>query len=380
MTRAPAPAGAGATPGRRLRVAFLSHHFGEYSVRLASALARVADVQLLLPRALYEPFAGLADPALTVVPFDRPRLRQPVAQLRSVRDLVRSVRAFAPDVLHVQQGHLWANLALPFLRSIPLVVTVHDARHHPGDAESARTPQWVMDAGFRLATDLVVHAETVAATVRERFARPADEVHVVPHIAIGGREDAPPRAEEPATVLFFGRIWPYKGLEYLVRAEPLVTAAVPAARFVVAGRGEDFERYRRMMVHPDRFEVRNEFISEDDRVALFQRASVVVLPYVEASQSGVVPVAYAFSKPVVATTVGGLPEVVDDGATGYLVAPRDEGALAAAIVRLLADPDLRRRMGEAGRRKLEAECGPAVVAAQTLAVYERALARRRAAT
>jgi glycosyltransferase involved in cell wall biosynthesis len=362
--------------GGRLRVAFLSHHFGEYSVRLASALARIADVQLLLPRALFEPFAGLADPALTVEPFDRPRLRQPVAQLRSARELAERIRAFRPDVLHVQQGHLWANLALPFLRSIPLVVTVHDARHHPGDAESARTPQWVMDAGFRLASDLIVHAGTVEATVRERIGRSGDDVHLVPHIAIGGREDAPHRDEDPAMVLFFGRIWPYKGLEYLVRAEPLVTAAVPQVRFVVAGRGEDLDRYVRMMVHPERFEVRNAFISEDDRVELFQRAAVVVLPYLEASQSGVVPVAYAFAKPVVATTVGGLPEAVDDGVTGLLVPPADEAALAAAIVRLLRDPDLRHRMGAAGLRKLEAESGPDVVAAQTLAVYERAIARR----
>lgn len=362
--------------GRRLRVSFLSHHFGEYSVRLASALARVADVQLLLPRSLFEPFAGLADPALSVELFDRPRLRQPLAQLRSARELRQRIRAFRPDVLHVQQGHLWANLALPFLRSIPLVVTVHDARHHPGDAESARTPQWVMDAGFRLASDLIVHAATVETTLRERNGRSVSDVHVVPHIAIGGREDAPQRDEDPTAVLFFGRIWPYKGLEYLVRAEPLVATAVPEVRFVIAGRGENLDRYLRMMVHPDRFVVRNEFISEDDRVELFQQAAVVVLPYLEASQSGVVPVAYAFAKPVVATTVGGLPEAVDDGVTGLLVPPADEGALAAAIVRLLRDPNLRHRMGAAGLRKLETESGPEVVAAQTLAVYERAVARR----
>ena len=70
-------------------------------MRLASALAHVADVQLLVPRALLEPFVGLADPALSVVAFEKPRLRQPVAQLRSVRELAGRIRAFRPDVLHV---------------------------------------------------------------------------------------------------------------------------------------------------------------------------------------------------------------------------------------------------------------------------------------
>lgn len=361
----------------RPRVAFLSHHFGEYSVRLASALAADADVTLMLPRTLFEPFQGLVHPALSVHAFERPRLRQGFAQLRSVASLRRVLRACSPDVLHVQQGHMWANLLLPFVRDLPLVVTVHDVQHHPGDRESARTPQWIYDGGFRLADDLVVHAEPLRDAVLRRFGRSHDSVHVVPHIAIGGRSDLARVATEPATVLFFGRIWPYKGLEYLIRAAPAVSAAVPEARFVIAGKGEDMDRYRRMMDDPSRFEVHDAYVTDEHRVELFQRASVVVLPYVEASQSGVVPIAYEFETPVVATTVGGLPEAVEDGATGLLVAPRDEGALAEAIVRLLRDPALRQRMGLAGKRKLDAESGPAVVAAKTLEVYEHAMHRRR---
>ena len=63
-----------------------------------------------------------------------------------------------------------------------------------------------------------------------------------------------------------------------------------------------------MMVHPERFIVHNEYVSDEKRAELFRRASVVVLPYIEASQSGIIPIAYRFGKPVVATTVGGLPE------------------------------------------------------------------------
>ena len=86
----------------------------------------------------------------------------------------------------------------------------------------------------------------------------------------------------------------------------------------------------------------------------------------------VIPVAYTFSKPVVATTVGGLPEMVEDGRTGYLVRPRDERALADAIVRLLQDKELRHRLGASGKRRIDEECSPAVVAQLTLAIYRSA--------
>jgi glycosyltransferase involved in cell wall biosynthesis len=181
--------------------------------------------------------------------------------------------------------------------------------------------------------------------------------------------------EEEQLILFFGHIWPYKGLDYLIRAEPLITAQLPKARIIIAGKGVDFDRYRRMMVHPRNFVVHNNFIAENDAAALFRRANVVVLPYVEATQSGVIPLAYSFGKPVIATSVGGLPEQVEHGRTGIIVPPRSEQALAEAIIRLLQDPNLRRQFGENGRRKAEQEWSAANVAEKTFTVYETAARR-----
>ncbi len=131
------------------------------------------------------------------------------------------------------------------------------------------------------------------------------------------------------------------------------------------------------MRDPLEFEVHNRWIEEDERTALFRRAGVVVLPYTEASQSGVVPMAYACGKPVVATRTGGLPEVVEHGETGLLVPPRDEDALAEAVIKLLRDADFRRRLGRKGREKLLTEWSPKVVARQTADVYRRAIDDRR---
>jgi glycosyltransferase involved in cell wall biosynthesis len=216
-----------------------------------------------------------------------------------------------------------------------------------------------------------VHADYLKQMTVNALHIPAEQIDVIPMIALG-KESGEQIEEDEHQILFFGRIWGYKGLEYLIRAEPLITEQIPEARIVIAGEGEDFERYRRMMHHPERFVVYNEYVSDETRDRLFQRASVVVLPYVEATQSAVIPIAYTFAKPVVATTVGGLPELVDDGLSGYLVPPRDERAIADAVVRLLRDPDLRSRMGRYGRRLLDAECSARVVADKTLGVYRQA--------
>ncbi len=361
-----------------MRIAFLSFDFGEYCVRLASAIVQAAssdeDVELLLllPESYIATNRQELNPHVALYPFTKPRIRQPFRQLRLVRNLHREIRRFAPDLVHYQHRHPWFNLSLPLLNRYPLVITIHDPREHAGDNESRRMPQVISDFGYHRADRVIVHAEYLKQMTRDALDIPTEQIDVIPMIALG-KESEDPVAEDGNLVLFFGRIWGYKGLEYLIRAEPLITEQVPEARIVIAGEGEDFARYRRMMRHPERFVVYNEYVSDETRDELFQRASVVVLPYVEATQSAVIPVAYTFAKPVVATTVGGLPELVDDGRSGYLVPPRDEHAIADAVVRLLKDRDLRHRMGHDGRRMLDAECAASVVAGRTLDVYRQAI-------
>jgi glycosyltransferase involved in cell wall biosynthesis len=352
-----------------MKVTLLSFDFGEYCIRLASALVRHADVLLLLPHQQAAPHLPLLERAVNFQPFHKPRMRQPLQRLRMLRTLMRHIRRFDPDVLHFQQGPLWFNLVLPFLRQYPLVLTSHDPRPHVGDREAQMLPQAVADFGFRRAAQVIVHGKTLKRVVVEDLHFPSEHVHVIPHIVLGDDTGQPEVREDNRLILFFGRIWAYKGLEYLIRAEPLITARVPDAKIVIAGEGEDFARYRRQMVHPDTFIVHNEYVPHDKRTALFRQASLVVLPYIDASQSGVIPLAYTFAKPVVATTVGSLPEMVEDGHTGYLVPPRDEKALSDAIVRLLQDQELRRQYGANGKLKIETECSPSVVAEQTFAVY-----------
>ena len=167
------------------------------------------------------------DPKVQFRAFDKPRLRQPIRQFALAARLLSQIRKFQPDVIHYQQGHMWFNLMLPLLRSYPLVVTIHDPRHHAGDVDSQRTPQRLMDFGFRRADRVIVHGEALKRHVIDLFGKKAEMVHVIPHVAIGSVDVPEAAADDGRTILFFGRIWQYKGLKYLIEAEPFISQMAP---------------------------------------------------------------------------------------------------------------------------------------------------------
>jgi starch synthase len=362
--------------GSKLRVAFVSFEYGDNCLPLVNALADHADMLLLLTQDQFEPHRDHVDASVRVRSFRKPRLRHPFRQIALCRSIARELKEFHPDVLHVQQGHFWFNLILPRLkRRYPTVVTIHDERPHVGDLPSRKTPQAVMNIAFRAADRVIVHAE-------EMKQRVVDELHISPSlidviplaVTVEPNEGDLDGDRMPGpVVLFFGRIWPYKGLEYLIRAEPRISAAVPDVQFVIAGSGEEFGRYEAMMEHPERFEVRDEFIPHDDVQDLMRNAAVVAAPYIDATQSGVLPTAYAAGRPVVATRVGAFPEMVDDGVTGILVSPRDVVALADAIIAIISNPARWRAMSTAARHRVETDWSPSRLAEQTMATYESAL-------
>lgn len=356
-----------------MKILNVTFDFPELTARLSSALAKYANVSLMMPRADAEPYERLIDKDVNYIPFEKPRLRQPIRQWSIMRGLVRDIHRLKPDVIHLQKGHLYFNACLPFLRQYPLVVTIHDPEPHLGDV--AKTPRWILNYGRRKADRVIAHNEEMKALIVDRLKIPGDRVSVVPHIECGDSSVESQVEERGNEVLFFGRIWQYKGLDYLIKAQPEISKAVPNAKIVIAGQGEDFASYRSAMVDESKFEVHNEFVTEIKQAQLFRRSSVVVLPYVDGTQSGVIPMAYSFGKPVVATRVGGLPSQIDDGETGYLIPPRDSAALAYRVIELLLDDGLRKQMGKSGNEKLQREWSADVVALATLDVHRQIAGR-----
>lgn len=148
--------------------------------------------------------------------------------------------------------------------------------------------------------------------------------------------------QEQKVLLFFGFIREYKGLSYLLQAMPDVIRKVKDARLLVVGDfsgPEEKNRYLDMVQQyklADAVKVYDGYVSDKEVEKFFAACDLVVLPYISATQSGIAQIAYGFEKPVIVTNVGGLPDVVDDGKTGYVVEAGSPAALADAVIRYFA--------------------------------------------
>jgi glycosyltransferase involved in cell wall biosynthesis len=270
----------------------------------------------------------------------RSRLRRPVRALEyapSVRALLRRVDAFDPDIAHVQ----WLPLPgfdLRWLRSLarrrPTVFTAHNVMLRQGPE---RTDLWRRI--FAAVDGVVVHSErgverlTALGVDRRRIAR-------IPHAVFGEAEDVTPPAG--ATLLVFGLLRTYKGLDVLVQALPRLASAVPDVRLVVAGEPFDSVEPSRRLAEQlgvrDRIDWRLGRVPDAEIAPLMASATVVVLPYREGDASGVLATALGHGRPVVVSDVGSLGELVREFGAGEVVPPGDVDALAAACARLLREP------------------------------------------
>lgn len=366
-----------------MRVALLHFCFEDYTIELANALVELVDLTLIHPEKVSAACRDSLDPRIVIRSFPKPRIRDP-RNFGSMVKMMQIIRQVRPDVLHVQEANdPWYDFTLLFNRMPPLVTTIHDVFRHPGDRQSTFGSEYTRIFSFYRSQRLVVHTQELKQVLTQRFRIPGDRIQVLPHGELGslyqrrGHGSHLPR--EPHTLLFFGRLWSYKGLKYLLEAMPLVSAQIPDVKLIIAGRGEPLQQYFPNGYDPDRYEIWNEFIPTTEVVGLFQRSALTVLPYIEASQSGVAALSYGIGTPVVASRVGGLSEMVRHGEDGLLVPPQDVQGLADAIVRVLSNTDLQRRLQKGAMARCRTDLNWSVIAQQTVDLYQQMRATPRTA-
>ncbi len=294
-------------------------------------------------------------PMLTLAGSAGERLRMAARYAAAARNLLALVRARRPALLHAT-GLASALLAAPAARlgGVPLVWHAHDILPR----RAASVPPVRLAAA---ASRTVVCVSRASLDRLVELGVPAGRCVLVYDAVPAVRLRGPEAPEEPPaagpTVLAAGILTPQKGQHVLVEAAAELVRRHPGLRVDVAGEVV-FERDRPYRVRIEE-EVRRLGLEGTVRLLGFRRdlpariarATVVAHPATDEETLGLVPLeAMAAGRPVVASRVGGLPEVVEDGVSGILVPPGDARALADAIGRLLDDPALRARMGEAGRR------------------------------
>ena len=371
-----------------MRVTLFHTGFAEYVMGLGNALADHAEVTIIHPESLHEVCQRLANPGVRLQAFAKPPLRRQLSNLPAMHRAFRLIEQTRPDVVHVQEACDYAYDALSLVRRWPaLVTTIHDVTPHPGDGDAAPGLQYSKAIGIWRSHRLIVHTDGMRDALAARFRVDPERIDVIAHGELGSlyrrlaqRAGRSPVHREPHTLLFFGRIWAYKGLRYLLEAFERVRRELPDARLLICGRGRDLDANRELIDRLDGIEIDSSYVPVEAVAGLFERSAAVVLPYVEASQSGVSAVAFTIGTVVVASRVGGLAEQLDDGHTAVLVPPRDVAALAEALIALLKDSARQQAIRSAAFEFGTGALGWQTIAGQTLACYRRALSRRASQT
>ena len=256
----------------------------------------------------------------------------------------RYVRKQRPDLVVIQWWHPYFAPCYYLIGKLMgrqnFVFVCHNVFPH----ERFPLDRFLTRLALRQGTHYIVHAAKEGEELQKIKSNP--DYVVTPHPTYNAfrfegmsKEEARKRLEitqKEKVLLFFGYVREYKGLRYLLRAMPLISAEEKTIRLLVVGEfGTDRNEYQQLIEElgvQTRVIVVDCYTPDREVEKYFAASDLVVLPYVSATQSGIVQVAYGFTKPVVVTDVGGLPDVVEDGKTGYVVEPERPEAIAEAVL------------------------------------------------
>ena len=271
--------------------------------------------------------------------------------------LMRYAATAKPRIFHVlwnNKFELFDRTALMFyykLLNKRIILTAHNVNLGKRNSKDTLLNRLTLRIQYRLADHIFVHTQEMQRELTEEFAVPTSKVSVIP---FGINNQVPSTSLSPSeakgrlgirsaekTILFFGKIRPYKGLEYLVAAFLQLAKGDQEYRMIIAGRpGKGCEKYWdaiqeqiRGYVQEGRILVRADYIPDDEVEVFFKAADVLVLPYRNIYQSGVLFLGYNFGLPALTADVGSLKDDIIEGKTGFVFKPEDPTELAEVIER-----------------------------------------------
>lgn len=364
-----------------MRIAILSFHYSEYALSIAKALAESHKVLLLLDRKNVANEVGCikdTNDKLNILLLDHLTFRNPGC-IKNVMTIACAVRQFQPDVVHCQEIFRdYLALAIPFLYSYPCVLTIHDHKPHSGIDSCLGFRKRIYRYFLRrLADAVIVHGDVIKRETEALMPWLRGKVHSVPHGVLGMPSIELQDNWEQGLLLFFGRINKYKGLPYLVEAVELLKSWGISVRVLIAGTGPDLIPLYEQLRQDPVFTLMDEFIPFDRIPELFQRANIVVLPYTDATQSGVAAFALNYGRPIVASDVGSLREMVRHGDNGLLVPPCNSVQLAKSLASILTNREEANRMARNSFILGRSEFSWKRLAESTISVYKVAQGNRK---
>ena len=344
-----------------LRILLQCHSFLACNLELANRLCDSNTVQISTIGFELEPFAGefdrFIDSRIQCHKWASVRLRSATYYSHRLQLLKLAKEA---DIIHCQcnTDPILNLIMLWWLNhtKAPSILTVHDPKPHSGE-DILRKKQWVRTAiSDKLISrhpNLLNYSQYSAQLMREYY--PLAGSHTSAAVWHGGldfltRYPSLPAPSDTPTVLLAGRLSKYKGTDVMLKAWKQVAAQHPTARLIVVGTGLESTSVQQLIDDTPNVVFVNRYVSHREMAEFFAQSHLVVLPYLDATQSGIQATALAFEKPVVASNVGAISEMLEDGQSGLLVPPGDVNALAAAVSRCLGSKQLLDQLREGSAR------------------------------
>ncbi len=260
-----------------------------------------------------------------------------------IRNFINYLRNEKYELIHFNTNTQLIFFVKYYLPSIPIVITIHDPLPHLGEKKKPfaflnRFTSRLKNATYILHSNYSLSIfDTINKNRSKRFMIPFGNHEWLFEYKKENSE------RKYGLILFIGRISKYKGIEVLLQSFREVKGNIPDAHLIIAGNGNYWFDYSEF-VRKDGVEIINRYIPNNEIVKLIGEAHLVVLPYLEATQSGVVSTVFTFCKPIVATRTGGIPEVVINAKTGLLAEPNNSMELANEIIHILKSEALYNNM------------------------------------
>ena len=362
-----------------------------YTAELANAVSQYAEVYILANKEIDQNYFNNSVNLVRI--FDNLNVNlsnlKCVCTYDNIKSLlsyknVKIINKIKPSIIHITTPLVFPlPLFMKFYQSdknCPIMFTNHYIHQDAGPLiERISHLQCFFDRLINY-DKIIVHTESDRNLLIDHKIFDRDDITIIPHgVYRFFTKLSPTNINDLAhskenIILFFGYIRQYKGIDLLLKSLYRIKDEIKDVKLILAGEG-DLNPYIDVIddLKPA-VEVHNAYISDKDVAELFCRASVVVLPYIQMSgQSGIINVAFAFGKPVVATDVCGLNEIIENNITGLLVPPNNSELLAEAIIKLLKNEKLRHEFGNNILKKAS-DLSWNNIAEKHIEVYEQVIA------
>jgi len=253
---------------------------------------------------------------------------------RNLPYFLMQLRSFSPDLINIVYSHPYNLIPAIICRILrkPVIINRHDAVPHLGENTFFHRLYYKLE--ILVFTGFITHSRLAQKLLEGVVSK--KEIWMISHWNlnfINPQKQYKLTSQKHESILFFGRVYRYKGINVLLEAIPDVIHKFPNVVFTIAGEGDwDCINKKLLQKIPSKnLCLQQRYVPDSEVPSLFNHASMVVLPYIDASQSGVIPFAAAFRCAVIASNLGAMPEYIQSGKTGLLVEPNDPVDLSEKI-------------------------------------------------